>query len=114
VTGRMKTVLLLIGYIFASIHFAEAQHTTKIPRIGYISGASNMGASEVGFQKGLRELGYIEGTNILVEYRYQEGNAERGPILVAELVKMGVDVLVVIPSRAIRAAKQATKTIPMS
>ena len=65
------------------------------------------------FRQGLRDLGYIEGKNILVEYRYAEGKADRIPGLVAELVQLKVDVLVFPNTTAIRAAKQATKTIPI-
>ena len=65
------------------------------------------------FRQGLRDLGYIEGKNILIEYRYVEGNQDRIPSLVAELVQLKVDVLVSAVYPAIRAAKQATKTIPI-
>ena len=65
------------------------------------------------FRRGLRDLGYIEGKNILVEYRYAEGNRDRIPSLVAELVQLKVDILVSPNSPAILAAKQATKTIPI-
>jgi putative ABC transport system substrate-binding protein len=61
----------------------------------------------------LGDLGYIEGRNILIEYRYAEGKEDRLPSLVGELVELKVDVLVVAPTLAIRAAKQATKTIPI-
>jgi hypothetical protein len=64
------------------------------------------------FRQGLRELGYVEGKNILAEYRYGEGKVDRLPSLVAEFVHLKVDVLVVTALPAIRAAKQATKTIP--
>jgi ABC-type uncharacterized transport system substrate-binding protein len=106
---------LLASVLLATISHADAQQPAKIPRIGYVSGTSpaNPGREVTAFQQGLRDLGYIEGKNILVEYRYQEGKAERGPVLVAELVKLKVDVLVLVPSPAIRAAKQATKTIPI-
>jgi putative ABC transport system substrate-binding protein len=112
-----KKILLLALYsLLLALGFsAQAQQPGKIPRIGYVSGTSpaNPGREVTAFQQGLRDLGYIEGKNILVEYRYQEGKAERGPVLVAELVKLKVDVLVLVPSPAIRAAKQATKTIPI-
>jgi len=62
---------------------------------------------------GLRELGYVERKNILVEYRYAQGMEDRLPDLVAELVQLRVDVLIVPPLRALRAAQQATKTIPI-
>jgi ABC-type uncharacterized transport system substrate-binding protein len=90
---------------------AEAQQAKKVPRIGFVSGSP--GPDVKGFQKGLRELSYIEGKNILVEYRYYEGITERSPSLVAELVQFKVDVLVVSQLAAIQAAKQATRTIPI-
>ena len=95
---------------------AEAQQAKKVPRIGYLSGAgdpSNPGPNVEAFRRGLQELGYIEGKNILVEYRYIEGKRDRVPSLVAELVQLKVDVLVSPNLPAIRAAKQATKTIPI-
>ena len=77
----MKTVRLLIGFILASIHFVEAQQPKKVPRIGYLSAfdpASDSTRSE-GIRLALRELGYIEGQNIAIEYRYAEGKRERLP-----------------------------------
>jgi putative ABC transport system substrate-binding protein len=73
----------------------------------------NPGANVEAFRQGLQGLGYIEGKNILVEYRYAEGIEDRLPALVAELVQLKVDVIVVPPVVAIRAAKQTTKTIPI-
>jgi putative ABC transport system substrate-binding protein len=101
--------------LFAFCLPAEAQQPSKIPRIGYVSGTDDLNnpGPEEAFRQGLRDLGYIEGQNILVEYRSQEGKADRGPGLVAELIQLKVDVLVLVPSPAIRAAKQATKTIPL-
>ena len=96
---------------------AQAQQPTNVPRIGYVSGLGNLetpGRRVEAFRQGLRELGHIEGKNILVEYRYLDGKDELAPSLVAELVQLKVDVLVfegVLP--AIRAAKQTTKTIPI-
>ena len=72
---------------------------------------STPGPSVEAFRQGLRDLGYLEGKNILIEYRYVEGKLERIPSLVAELVQLKVDVLVCTSSSLIRAAKQATKTI---
>jgi ABC-type uncharacterized transport system substrate-binding protein len=95
---------------------AEAQQPTKVPRIGFVSGIggpSNPGPNVVGFRQGLRDFGYIEGKNILVEYRYTEGKGDRNPSLVAELVQLKVDVLVVGGPGGLSAAKQATKTIPI-
>src|SRR5215510_12158562 len=93
-----------------------AQQPAKVPRIGYVStshDSKNPGPLLEAFRRGLRELGYSEGKNILVEYRYAEGNRKRIPEIVAELVQLKVDVLVSPVSPAIRAAKQATKTIPI-
>ena len=92
----------------------EAQQPKKVPRIGYVLGTGQAGRSnDEAFRRGLRDLGYIVGETILIEYRDSEGNADRIPSLVAELVQLKVDVLVAIPTSAIRAAKQATKTIPI-
>ena len=93
---------------------AEAQQQPKVPRIGYVTGsggANNPGRNIEAFQQGLRDLGYIERKNILVEYRYAEGNLDQLPGLVAELVQLKPDVLVVESLTGINAAKQATKTI---
>ena len=95
---------------------AQAQQPAKIPRIGYISGTgdpSNPGPYVEALRQGLRDLGYVEGKNIVIEYRGAEGNVDRMPSLVAELVQLKVDVLVVPLPVATRAAKQATKTIPI-
>jgi putative tryptophan/tyrosine transport system substrate-binding protein len=113
----MKTVLLLIGFIVANIHSVGAQQSAKIPRIGYVSGtgdAINQGPYVEALRQGLKELGYIDGKNIKIEYRGAEGKLDRVvENLVAELVRLNVDVLVVPILPAILAAKQATKTIPI-
>jgi putative tryptophan/tyrosine transport system substrate-binding protein len=108
--------LLLIVFLLTG-RPAEAQRQ-KIPRIGYLAGSgdpNNPGPEVVAFRQGLRDLGYIEGKNILVEYRYRyaEGKQDRLPSFVAELVQLKVDVFVSPLGPAIRAAKQATKTIPI-
>jgi putative ABC transport system substrate-binding protein len=95
---------------------ALAQQSAKVPRIGYLSrtgDSKNPGPQVEGFRQGLRDLGYIEGKNILVEYRYIEEKSDSVPSIAAELVQLKVDVLVLGPLPAIRAAKQATKTIPI-
>jgi putative tryptophan/tyrosine transport system substrate-binding protein len=96
----------------------EAQQTTKIPRIGYVALRNTPTSTipdpaAVAFREGLREMGYVEGKNIFVEYRYAEGKSERIPGLVDELVRLKVDVLVSPNSDSIQAAKQASKTIPV-
>jgi len=95
---------------------ARAQQPARIPRIGILSPSgdpSAPGPQVEGFRQGLRDLGYIEEKNIRIEYRYIEGKLDRVPSLVAELVQLKVDVLVVGSLVAIRAAKDATKTIPI-
>jgi putative tryptophan/tyrosine transport system substrate-binding protein len=109
-------VYALPALILATIHVAQAQQPTKVPRIGYLSARGAVftprSASEE-FRQGLRDLGYIEGKNILIEFRYAEEKLDRFPSLVAELGQLKVDVLVSTEATAIRAAKQATKTIPI-
>ena len=102
--------------VFALCGSAHAQQPTKIARIGFLSSTGdvrNPGQSVEAFRRGLRDLGYVEQKNILVEYRYGEGKQERLPELVAELVSLKVDVLVLTALTAVRAAKRATKTIPI-
>ena len=112
-----KIILLaLCSLLLAPCSAVEAQQPTKIPRIGYVSPSGDPdtpGTHVEAFRQGLRDLGYIEGKNILVEYRYQEGKPDRRDSVVAELVQLKVDVLVLGSLPAIRAAKQATKTIPI-
>jgi len=104
----IAVVLLVLGVT------AEAQQPTKIPRIGYL-GASRSANSErmEAFRQGLRELGYVEGKNIVVEYRYAEGKADGGRELAAELARLKVDVIVTTGPTVTRAAKEATVTIPI-
>ncbi len=102
--------------LLASILPAQAQQPRKVPRIGFVrvvGAPSVLGPNVEAFRQGLRDLGFVDGKNIVIEYRYAEGNRERIPNLVAELVKLKVDVIVSGDGAAIRAAKQATKTIPI-
>jgi ABC-type uncharacterized transport system substrate-binding protein len=95
---------------------AIAQQPAKVPRIGYLLASGNPkhpGLQVDAFRQGLRDLGYVEGKNILVEYRYLEGKSDATPGLVGELIQLKVDVLVLGSQPAIRSAKQATKTIPI-
>jgi len=113
---RKVLTLVLCFHIQMQLGFAAVQQPARIPRIGYVSGsgdAKNPGTLIGAFRRGLRELGYVEGKNILLELRFSEGNIDRMPSLVAELVGLKVDVLVFHDPSAIRAAKQATKTIPI-
>src|SRR5436190_24090732 len=119
-TISLSSMLLALSFLGALLFVlslpAQAQQPAKIARIGYVSGSGNPkapGPLVEGFRQGLRDLGYIEGKNILVEYRYVEEGLDRVPGLVTELVRLKVDVLVATVTQAIRAAKQATKTIPI-
>ena len=106
----------VVAVLLAVAVIAQAQQPAKVPRIGYLSrtgDSKNPGPQVEGFRQGLRDLGYIEGKNILVEYRYIEGKSDSIPSIATELVQLKVDVLVLGPLPAIRAAKQATKTIPI-
>ena len=108
-------VYALPALILATIHLAEAQQPKKVPRIGFLYAGSPSGqlARAQAFLQGLRELGYVEGKNIVIEYRYAEGKYDRLPGLVAELVHLKVDVIVTGGGPATRSAKEATKTIPI-
>jgi putative tryptophan/tyrosine transport system substrate-binding protein len=109
-------VLTLCALLPALCPSAEAQQQKKVPRIGYLSSqdpASESIRSEP-IRAALRDLGYIEGQNIAIEYRYAEGKRDRAPELVSELVRLKVDIIVVAAGdMTIRAAKNATKTIPI-
>src|SRR5262245_27822052 len=110
-TGRRKIFCFALCVFTLALGLsAQAQQATKIPRIGF--GAGTGPDSIVEFRRGLQDLGYIEGKNILIEYRYAKGVAEF-PNLVAELVRLKVDVLVVTNTAAAQAAKKATTTIPV-
>jgi len=100
----------------ALVRPTQAKQPGKVPRIGFVSGGgdpSNPGPAVEGFRQGLQSYGYVEGQNILVEYRYGEGRRERVPRLVLELVQLKVDALVLVTLPSVRAAKEATKTIPI-
>jgi ABC-type uncharacterized transport system substrate-binding protein len=109
-------VWLLATILLTTALPADAQQPVKIPRIGYVSGGgntSNPGPYVEALRQGLRDLGYVEGKNFVIEFRGAEGKPDRMPSLVTELVQFKVDVLVVPTAGAVRAAKQATKTIPV-
>ena len=93
----------------------EAQQTGKIPRIGYLSSlsASSDSSRNDAFRQGLKELGYVEEKNVAIEYEFAQGKLDRLPDLAGELVRLKVDVIVVGGSTATRAAKNATKLIPI-
>jgi putative ABC transport system substrate-binding protein len=110
----------ILGFVLSAMLFAlggsaEAQQPARIPRIGILSQVpgSVFAARVEAFRRRLRELGYIEGKNIFIEYRYADGKRERLPDLVGELVRLKVDVIVTIGPSATLAAKKASGTIPI-
>jgi putative tryptophan/tyrosine transport system substrate-binding protein len=107
--GIKTIVVLVVGLTLASVHLADAQQ----PRIGYIHSGSKSDASDQAFRQGLRDFGYVEGKNIVIESRYPEGNLDRLPDFAAELVRLKVDIIVASSEVGVRAAKNATKTVPI-
>src|SRR5690242_11966556 len=105
---------MVLTFVFGGV-VAQAQEPARIPRIGILSGssASFFSARVEAFRQRLRELGYVEGKNILIEYRYAEAKREQLPDLVAELVRLKVDVIVTVGAPAAQAAKKASGTIPI-
>jgi putative ABC transport system substrate-binding protein len=101
--------------LFALCSVVEAQQPTKVPRIGYLTGAYLSAVSDraKAFRQGLGELGYVEGKNIILEWRSAEGKLDRLPTLAADLVRLKVDVIVTAGSAVTRPTKEATSTIPI-
>jgi putative ABC transport system substrate-binding protein len=106
---------VLCGLLFALSYSASAQQPTKVPRIGFLTATS--ASSQVprleAFRQGLKDLGYFEGKNITIEYRFAEEKLDRVPNLAAELVHLKVDIIVTGGGTSTRAAKEATVTIPI-
>jgi putative tryptophan/tyrosine transport system substrate-binding protein len=111
-----KIILLALrSLLLAPCSAVEAQQQTKIPRIGFLvarSPSANVDRIEA-FRQGLRELGYVEGKNIVIEWRYAEGKLDRLPALAAELRGLKVDIIVSTGPTVTRAVKEATVTIPI-
>ncbi len=107
-------VVLAVGLVLAP-RAAEAQQTGKVYRIGYVGNSSPSLEPKLlsAFRDGLRDLGYVEGQNIRIEYRWAEGRYERFPDFMAELIRLKVDLIVVAGTPATLAAKRATNAIPI-
>ena len=114
---RREFITLLGGAVAVWPVAALAQQRSKIPRIGFLDPLSRSSPMDMGwveaFRSGLHDLGYVEGKNIIIEYRWSEGKYDRLPGLTAELAHLGIDVLVTYGTPATRAAKQATTSVPM-
>ena len=112
-----KKILLsaVATLMLASVFPAEAQQPKKVPRLGYLVAnfPSTNPARNEAFRQGLRDLGYVEGKSIVIEWRYAEGKPDRLPVLAAELVRLKVDVIVTAGPASTRPAKEATSTIPI-
>jgi len=110
-----RTFLAGTGAVLLAAPFgAEAQQAAKIARIGWLGNSpSDLPHLREAFLQGLRDLGYVEGRNVVIEYRYAQGKPERFPALAAELVALKVDVIVVPNTPPALAAKQATRTLPI-
>ena len=112
---RRSVICLLLTVFLLTGSLVQAQQPAKVPRIGYLVAnfpSTNPARSEA-FRQGLRELGYVEEKNIVIEYRYAEGNLDRLSELAAEMMRLKVDVIVSAGPPITRAAKQATVTIPI-
>ena len=122
-TGNRKFICSILGplllalgsVLLAPCSPAQAQQPKKVARVGFLAPATRTGYQHLTdpFLQGLRELGYVEGQNIVIEYRWADGNFERLPELAAELVRLKVDVIVAAVTQASLAAKNATATIPI-
>ena len=116
-----KNIVLSLSALLLALCFsAEAQQPTTAPRIGFLSRELHPSDSRAAeprrleaFRQGLRELGYIEGKNLIIEYRYADGRPERLPALAEELVRLKVDIIVTDTAAPARAARKATSTIPI-
>jgi putative ABC transport system substrate-binding protein len=114
----MKSIIGLLAIfvtLMACRERVQAQQVKKIPRIGVLrtSSPSAVPSRQDAFRQGLRELGYVEGQNILIEYRHAEGKADRLPDLAADLVRLKVDVIFAQSTAAVQAAKKVTTTVPI-
>lgn len=111
-----RSMLLALGAMLFALSFpVEAQQPKKVPRIGFLAAnsPSTVGRRLEAFRQGLRELGYVEGKNIVIEWRFAEGKPDRLRALAAELVRLKVDVIVTAGPASTRPAKEATATIPI-
>ena len=113
--NKKITGLVLGALLFALSFVAEAQQPAKVPRIGFLGNSTAaLEANLIGpFREGLRDLGYVEGRSILIEYRWAEGKYERFPALIAELIALKVDVIVTAGTPATQAFRKATTSVPL-
>jgi len=113
-----KAFIIVVAFtisVLITLSASQAQHSGHVPRVGYLGASSASLEAELvkAFREGLREHGYVEGQNIVIEYRWAEGNYQRFPALVADLVKLKVDLILTAGTPGTLAAKRATQTIPI-
>ncbi len=113
---RLRTIglisTLVLGLLAGPLP-VEAQKPGKVYRIGVLSNSSGIGRSQKRLQQYLRELGYVEGKNLVIEWRFSKGDVTKQPVFAADLVRLKVDCIIPFGVLATRAAKQATRTIPI-
>ncbi len=109
---QVLAVSVLIALLLG-LGSAEAQQPSRIPLVGYLTPSTSPTSNFEAFREGLRDVGYIEGKNLVIERRANEGKLDRNPALAAELVRLKVDMIVAAGSGEIRAAKEATSEIPI-
>ncbi len=109
---RRRFIGTLAGGLLASPFTTIAQQPPKLPKVGYLGVVENSPVLE-GFRQGMRELGYVDGRNVTMEWRWSEGRTDRLPALALELVQLNVDIIVVSSTQAARAARQATSKTPI-
>src|SRR6266478_6875663 len=112
---QRRDFLLAVGALLAAPLAAEAQQPAKLPRIGYLAFNNAVIGRDplIAFRQTLRELGWIDGQNIVIETRFADGDVDRLPALAGELLVLNVDLIVAGSSAATRASKSATTTVPI-
>jgi putative ABC transport system substrate-binding protein len=110
-----RTLIVGVASCLVTAPRSAAQQARKVPRIGWLGGPTRESAEPFlqAFQRGLKDFGWVEGRNLVIEWRFADGHAERLPTLAAELVRLGVDLIVVPSTPTALAAKHATTTIPL-
>jgi len=113
--NRKIIICLLTTALLSTAPFLGAQQAGKVPRIGFLGNSTAaLEANLIGpFREGLRDLGYVDGRNILIEYRWAEGKYERFPTLIAEMIALKVELIVTAGTPAALAVKKATTSIPL-
>jgi len=112
--GNGKLISVAVCALLLALGFsAEAQQAKRVPRIGYVMGRSGPMEFDHAFQREMRELGYVEGQNIIIEYRWGDGREERLGDLIAEAVRLKPDIIVTSTTPGVLAAKRATNAIPI-